>query len=125
MDRYSEFKNAISHKVHELKISAANDINITSIPIKNLPGKCCGQRKKKYSLTHQASSLLNFTFAECQKLGDHASFSGTLMHSNLMYKTTKTLWIQHATVNRPIRSNYRYSRPGKLEYRYHCICHVL
>ena len=28
MDRYSKFKNAISHKVHELKSSAANDINI-------------------------------------------------------------------------------------------------
>ena len=28
MDRYSKFKNAISHKVHELKSSAANDIGI-------------------------------------------------------------------------------------------------
>ena len=66
MDRYSKFKNAISHKVHELKSSAANDISIISIPNKNLPGKCCGQIKKKYSLTHDASSLLNFTFTECQ-----------------------------------------------------------
>ena len=40
--------------------------SIISIPNKNLPGKCCGQRKKKYSLTHDASSLLNFTFTECQ-----------------------------------------------------------
>ena len=47
MDRYSKFKNAISHKVQELKSSAANNINIISIPIKNLPGKCCDQRKKK------------------------------------------------------------------------------
>ena len=28
MDRYSELKNAISPKVHELKSSAANDISI-------------------------------------------------------------------------------------------------
>ena len=47
MDRYSKFKNAIFHKVHELKGSAAYDISIISIPIKNLRGKCCGQRKKK------------------------------------------------------------------------------
>ena len=66
MDRYSKFKNEISHQVYELKNSAANDISIISIPNKNLPGKCCGQRKKKYSLTHDASSLLIFTFTECQ-----------------------------------------------------------
>ena len=47
MDRYSKFKNAISHKAHELKSSAANEISIISIPVKNLPGKCCDQRKKK------------------------------------------------------------------------------
>ena len=34
VDCYSKFKNAISHKVHELKSSAANDISIISIPIK-------------------------------------------------------------------------------------------
>ena len=62
MESYSEFKNAISHKVHELKSSAANDISITSIPIKNLTVKCRCQRKKKYSLMHDASSSLNFTF---------------------------------------------------------------
>ena len=28
MDRHSKFKNAISHKVHELKSSAANKISI-------------------------------------------------------------------------------------------------
>ena len=28
MDRYSKFKNAICHKVHELKSSAADDIRI-------------------------------------------------------------------------------------------------
>ena len=60
MDRCSKFKNAISHQVHELKSSAANDdISIIAIPNKNLPGKCCGQRKKKYSPTHDKSSLLN------------------------------------------------------------------
>ena len=53
MDRYSKFKNAISHKVHELKSSAANDISIISIPIKNLP---VVKKRKKYSLTHDASS---------------------------------------------------------------------
>ena len=37
MDRYSKFRSAISHKVHELKSSAADDISIISIPIKNLP----------------------------------------------------------------------------------------
>ena len=47
MDRYSKSKNAISHKVHELKSSAANHISIISITIKNLPGKCCDQRMKK------------------------------------------------------------------------------
>ena len=47
MDRYSKFKNAISHKVYELKSSASDDIGIISIQIKNLLGKCCGQRKKK------------------------------------------------------------------------------
>ena len=63
MDCYSKFKNAISHKVHELKSSAANDISILSIPIKNLPGKCCNQRKKKkYSQKRDAITLLNFTF---------------------------------------------------------------
>ena len=66
MDRYSKFKNAISHQVHELKSSAANDISIIAIPKKNLPGKRYGQRKKKYILTHDKSSLLNFTFTECQ-----------------------------------------------------------
>ena len=35
MDRYSKFKNAISHKVKELKSSAADGISIISIPIKN------------------------------------------------------------------------------------------
>ena len=45
--RCSKFENAISHKVHEFKSSAANDISIISIPIKNLSGKCCGQRKEK------------------------------------------------------------------------------
>ena len=62
MDHYSKFKKAISHKVHELNSSSANDISIISIPIKNLPGKCCGQRRKKYSLTHDPSSLFNFAF---------------------------------------------------------------
>ena len=57
MDRYSILKNAISHKVDELKSSAANDISIISIPVKNIPDKRCGQRKKKYSQTHDASSL--------------------------------------------------------------------
>ena len=68
MDCYSKFKNAISHQVHELKSSAAIDVSIIfAIPNKNLPGKCRGQRKKKqYSLTHDKSSLLNFTFTECQ-----------------------------------------------------------
>ena len=47
VDRYSKLKNAISHKVHELKSSAANDISIISVPIKNLPGKFCDQRKEK------------------------------------------------------------------------------
>ena len=69
VDYYSKFKNATSHKVHELKSSAANDTNIISIPTKSLPGKCCGQGKKKYSLTHDASSLLDFTFTECQNWG--------------------------------------------------------
>ena len=64
MDCYSKFKNAISQN-HELKSSAGNDISITSIPVKNLSGKCYGQRKKKYSLMLEASSLLNFTFTEC------------------------------------------------------------
>ena len=66
MDRYSKFKNAISHKVHELKSPATNDISIISIPIKNLAGKCCGQKRKKHGLTHDANSLLNFTFTECK-----------------------------------------------------------
>ena len=50
MDRYSKFKNAISHQVHELKSSAADDI--------------MWSKKEKYSLTHDASS-----FMECQSLG--------------------------------------------------------
>ena len=66
MDRYSKSKNAISHQVYELKSSAANDISIIAIPNKNLPGKCYGQRKKNYSLMNDKSSLLNFTFTECQ-----------------------------------------------------------
>ena len=66
MDRYSKFKNAISHQVHELKSSAANDVSMIAIPNRNLPGKCCSQRKKKYSLTHDKSSLLNFTITEFQ-----------------------------------------------------------
>ena len=41
---------------------------------------------------------------------------------NSKYKITK---IQHVTVNRPIRLNYRYSRPGKLQYRYRCSSDVL
>ena len=81
MDRYSKFRIAISHKVHKLKSSAANNISIISIPIKNLPGKCCDQRKKKkYSQRHDAISLLNFAFTESQS----ASFSGTLMYCNLL-----------------------------------------
>ena len=43
----SKFKNTISHKVHALKSSTVKDISIISFPIKNLPGKSCGQRKKK------------------------------------------------------------------------------
>ena len=46
MDCYSKFKNATSHKVHKLKSSAVNDISIISIPIINLAGNCCGQKKK-------------------------------------------------------------------------------
>ena len=66
MDRYSEFKMQYPTKfTNFIKSSAANDIRIIAIPNKNLPGKCCGQRKKKYSLTHDKSSLLNFTFTEC------------------------------------------------------------
>ena len=66
MDRYFKFKNAISHQVHKLKSSAANDVSIITIPNKNLPGKCCGQRKKKSSLSYDKISLLNFTFMEYQ-----------------------------------------------------------
>ena len=44
MYRYSKFKNTISQQVHELKSSVA-DLMI-AIPNKNLPGKCCGLRKK-------------------------------------------------------------------------------
>ena len=68
MDHYSKFENVISHKVQELKSSAADDISIIFIPIKNHPGKCCGvwSKKEKYSLKHDESSLLNFTLTECQ-----------------------------------------------------------
>ena len=55
MDRYSEFKNAISDKVHES--SAADDISIISIPIKSLPGKCCDQRKKKNTVKSMMQSV--------------------------------------------------------------------
>ena len=34
MDEYSKLKNAISHKVHELKSSTAIYISIISFPIK-------------------------------------------------------------------------------------------
>ena len=47
MDECSKFKNAIPHKVHELKSSAAIYISIISFPIKILPGKSCGQIRKK------------------------------------------------------------------------------
>ena len=57
MDRYSKFKNAISHKIHELKSSATNNISIISIPIKNLPGKCCDQRKKKNAVESMMQSV--------------------------------------------------------------------
>ena len=45
MDDYSKFKNIVSHKVHSLKSSAANDISIIFFSIKNLPGKSCGPEK--------------------------------------------------------------------------------
>ena len=45
-DLILNFKNLISNKVHKLESSAANDISIISFPIKNLPVKSCGQRKK-------------------------------------------------------------------------------
>ena len=86
---YSKFKNAISQKIHELKSSVANDISIISIPIKNLTGRCCGQkRKKEQSNAWNAwcKQSIEFYLHGMSKLGDHASFSGTLMYCNLLYK---------------------------------------
>ena len=67
MDRYSKFKNTISHKVHELKSSAAN------VMIK----------EGKIQLKARCNQSFEFYFHGKSKLGDHASFCGTLMHCNL------------------------------------------
>ena len=66
MDCYYEFKNAISHKVQESKSSAAKDISIISIPVRISQANAVIKERKEYSPTHDASSLLNFTFTECQ-----------------------------------------------------------
>ena len=72
MYRYSKFKNTISHQVHKLKSSAAN--LMIAIPNKNLPGKCCGQRKKN-TVLHLIKAVIKFYLHGMSKLGDHASFS--------------------------------------------------
>ena len=78
MDDYSKFKNTISHKVHALKSSAANDINLISQANPVVPKKihvCC-----KHSIEFYLNGM--------SKLWAHASFSGTLMHCNLPFKIT-------------------------------------
>ena len=109
------FKNTISHEVHALKSSAANNISLICQVNPLVPKKIHAWCKHSIEFYRHGIS----------KLGDHASFSGTLINCNLLYKITKKLGIQHVTVNRPIRLNYRYSRPGKLKYRYRCSSHVL
>ena len=56
MDRYSKFKNAISHKVHELQNSAANDISII-LPSRKV--KAGGSRQFQRNFDVLQSSLGN------------------------------------------------------------------
>ena len=59
MDRYSELKNAISHNVHELKSSAADDINII-LPSRKVEARGSHQFQQNFNALQSSFLFLRF-----------------------------------------------------------------